>query len=90
MPTFIKDPADVRDYTRDWTPWLTDREDEIASSTWTADDGITVDDSTSDTLTATVWLSGGTAGETYTVTNRITTEGGRTLEKSINVKIEDQ
>ena len=39
---------------------------------------------------ATVWLSGGQAGATYTVTNRIVTTGGRTDDRSIAIKVEDR
>jgi hypothetical protein len=32
-----------------------------------------------------VWLSGGTVGERYTVTTRITTSAGRTDDRSIEI-----
>ena len=35
--------------------------------------------------THSVTLSGGTAGETYSVTSRITTSGGRTLDRSFMI-----
>ena len=88
--TFVKDPADVLDYTRDWTNQLVPRDDTIATSTWTAPTGITKDDETNDDLTSTVWLSGGTAGDTYEVPCTITTTGGRTLEQSIWIRVENR
>ena len=42
------------------------------------------------TTRATVWLSGGIAGQAYTVTNRITTSGGRTDERSFTIQIQDR
>lgn len=39
---------------------------------------------------ATVWLSGGTAGQIYTVTNRITTAAGRTEDRSFAIRVEER
>ena len=86
MPSYFeKDPSAILDYQVNWTDWLTT--DTIASSTWTVPDGITkVTDVTDDTK-ATIWLSGGTVGKRYTITNRIVTAGGRQDERSITIKI---
>ncbi len=87
----LKDPANVEDFTRDWSAYLVPREDTIATSTWTATpDGITIDSDTHDDTTATVWLAGGTAGVTYDVVNTITTADGRTKERTTFVRVEEQ
>ena len=39
-----------------------------------------------DTVT-TIWLSGGTPGNTYTLTNKIITIGNRTLERSFQIDV---
>jgi len=86
--TFAKDPHAVLDYTIDWTRWLAG--DQIAASEWLVPSGLTkLADSKTATL-ATVWLSGGTAGESYAVTNRITTTGGRTEDRSFNIRAEER
>jgi len=86
--TFTKDPNAVLDYSIDWTRWLAG--DQIATSVWLVATGLTkVADSRAGSL-ATVWLSGGTAGQSYTVTNRITTAGGRTEDRSFVMKIEER
>lgn len=82
-----KDPADVDAFRIDWSQYLTN--DSIASSAWTAGAGIVVDSDTFIALQTTVWLSGGVAGTTYTVTNTITTNAGRTLERSFRVVVAD-
>jgi len=85
---WTKDADAVLDYTIDWGStgdWL--GSDTISSSTWTADSGITIDSSTNTTTTTTVWLSGGTAGATYTVTNRIVTVAGRTEDRDLQILI---
>ena len=85
---FTKDPDAVLDYLIDWTRWLAS--DKIATSAWIVPSGLTnVGDSKAAT-TATVWLAGGTAGQSYTVTNRITTTGGRTEDRSIIIRIEER
>lgn len=91
MTLFQKDSSAVLDYGFDWSAWLGN--DTIDTSTWTVDTGIAVaaDPAPSHTnTTTTVWLSGGTAGQTYTVTNRVITAGGRTDERSFQVLVMDR
>jgi len=90
MATFqaTKDPNAVIDFKINWSDWLNG--DTISTSTWTVESGITQDSESETTTTTTVWLSGGTAGLTYTVTNRIVTAAGRTDDRSIAVKVVDR
>jgi len=90
MALIIKDPAATLDYQRDWGPWLATVDDSIDTSTWTVPTGITKTDESNTTTTATVWLSGGTAGQSYSVTNRIVTAGGRTDERSIQIDVRER
>lgn len=81
-----KDPDAILDYDLDWSSWLGD--DTIATSTWLLDAGALTISSNSKTDTATkVWLSGGELGKTYSLTNRITTAGGRTQDQTVTLKI---
>jgi hypothetical protein len=86
--TFTKDPNAVLDYTIDWTRWLAG--DQIATSEWLVPTGLTKVADTKTASSATVWLSGGTAGQSYTVTNRITTTGGRTEDRSFTIRVEER
>ena len=89
MSTFIKDPQAVLDYQNDWSSWLDDS-DTIATSAWAASVGITIDSESNTDTTATVWLSGGIAGEFYRVTNTITTAGDRTDERTITIRMQQR
>lgn len=87
--TFLKRDSAILDYVIDWSPWLATDSDTIATSTWTVASGIT---KVSDTIFATntktrIWLSGGTAGEEYLLTDTITTDMGRTDERTIQIKV---
>lgn len=83
-----KDPNDVVDFKFNWSDWLTERgSDTISSATFIVDTGLTKDSESNDTTSATVMLSGGTAGTTYTVTCRITTAYPRTVDRSIDVHV---
>lgn len=88
MKTFIKDPDATLDYLIDWSDWL--ETDTISSSSWTADSGITVSQSTNTTTTATVILSGGTVKNVYKVVNSITTAAGLTDNRTLLIKIEEK
>jgi len=72
----------------------------ISTSTWTIPSGITKDSDDKAAVTiqgvvyaintvATIWLSGGTAGTDYALTNKIVTSGSRTLEHTILIKVRD-
>jgi hypothetical protein len=91
MKLFSKDPNAVLDYEIDWTDWLTGGET-ISTATWTVSSGITKDSESNSTTKAKVWLSGGTAGTTYTATNRITTNStpARTDERTIEIRVEQR
>ena len=80
-----KDPDETLDYMVDWTDALAG--DTIASSTWTVPTGITRGTDSNTANTATIWISGGTADQTYELMNRITTAGGRTREQTCNLRV---
>jgi len=85
---FRKDPADVLDYSVNWTAWL--GTDTITASTWDVPTGITKVSDTHTTTAATIWVSGGDVGATYLLTNQVVTQGGRTAERSITLAVEDR
>lgn len=91
MPTndnrFVKDPDAIKDYGFDWSAFL--GTDTISTSTWIVDVGLAKGTTGNTTTTTTVWLSGGTTGTTYKAVNRITTAGGRTDDRTLQVYVTD-
>lgn len=85
---FIKDPDSVLDYQVDWSDWLDG--DTISTSDWTVPTGITEDSDSNSTTSATIWLSGGTAGNEYECVNQIVTAAGRTADRTIVIKVEER
>lgn len=85
----IKDPDANLDYAWDWTSWLPDG-DTITSHQVTVPDGLTLGTTTLTGAIVTAWISGGTPGELYTVTCRITTSDGRTDDRSRTIKVEQR
>lgn len=72
----------------------------ISTSTWTVPSGITEDSSNTAAVTiagvsyavdtvSTIVLSGGTAGNVYELLCRIVTDDGRTLDKTICIRVKD-
>ena len=91
--TYRKDPADVLDYGFDWSddddPYLESGET-LSDAVWTVASGITKDsDELGESLTK-IWLSGGTAGTTYTIACKVTTTDGRVCERSFDVIVENR
>jgi hypothetical protein len=96
VPSFAKDPQANLDYSIDWdhnvagaasgTGYLGASET-ISSSSWSVSpSGLTVGSTANDGKKTTVWLSSGSAGTNYSVTNTITTSQGRTDERSFDVE----
>ena len=83
-----KDPAENLDYSMDWGEnWLAPGET-ITTSSWTASPGLTLGVTSDTDSTATAWVSGGTAGQPYLLTNTIVTSAGRTAVNSMIIKVE--
>ena len=85
---YIKDPNATLDYIVNWLPYL--GVDTISTSAWTIPSGVTSPLQANSTTTATVWLSGGTVGTRYALTNRVTSAGGRTDDRTIYVKVKER
>jgi hypothetical protein len=85
----LKDPAEVLDWVFDWSAWLSENEN-IASHTVTAEDGITLASHTEDDGVITAWLSGGTAGERYALACHVVTTAGREGERTINITVRER
>lgn len=80
-----KDPDEYLDYKIKWSARLAG--DTIASSEWIVPDGIVGDQESADTTITTIWLNGGTLGRTYSIVNRIETDGGRIMDQTARIKI---
>lgn len=100
-PWIEKDANAVLDYHVCWSDWLDG--DTLTSATWTVQSGLTKDSQAINaspvdidgtvhaaSTVATAWLSGGTAGTTYSVACRVTTAGGRTDERTFRVRVRDR
>ncbi len=83
-----KDPNDIADYALSWATHL--GADTITSSSWILPVGITADDDSSTGTTATVRLSGGTAGQNYEITNRVVTASGQQFDCSIRIYVRER
>jgi len=91
MKGFVKDPQATLDYSFDWAPWL--GIDTIVSSNWAvSNSGLSIVPASEsfDDTTTTLFLTGGAVGETYEITNTITTNASRTDERTIQIKVRDR
>ena len=70
----VKQPEEVLDYYVSFDDWFVGRSDAPASHEVITDAGITLEDDTRIDNTVRIVLSGGTAGEQYKITVRITTD----------------
>lgn len=81
----VKDPDARLDYPLDWSRWL-EAFETITSVAFSADPGIVIDSQSNTTKAATVWLTGGTEGQTYRVVCRVTTSSGRIDDRTFVVR----
>jgi hypothetical protein len=83
---WLKDPDAVLDWVWDWSEWLANGET-ITNSVFEASVGIEIQSTSNTATSATVWLAGGSPGQPYRVSNRITTTAGRIDERTITVRV---
>lgn len=87
--TFVKPPAEVKDFLMDWSDKL-DTGDTISTSAWSilplTSPPLVEDSETETDDSATIWVSGGAVGSLYTLENTITTAGGRKFVEAIQVR----
>jgi hypothetical protein len=81
-----KDPDAKLPWYVDWTDWLDDGES-IVTSVMTVSAGLVKESDSHSVTSATVWLSGGTAGTSYSVANRIETSMGKIDERTIYIRV---
>jgi hypothetical protein len=83
-----KDPDEILIFGINWGDYLDT--DTILTSSWIVPAGVSqVNNAFTDTL-ATIKLSGGTLGQVYRITNRITTSDGETVDKSLDIEIAEK
>ena len=92
MTLLLKDPEAVLDYAIDWDAQYLDEGDLLADSNWSVDPdepgGVTVVGSEFGDGISRVQAAGGVPGRVYRVANRVTTQSGRTDERSITLRVE--
>lgn len=90
LASYTKQPGETLDYDIDFQEqWLSVINDTISSFTVTSDAGITVVSSFLLGGIVKVFVSGGLDGQTYKVTVRVTTTGGRIREADIKIKVKE-
>ncbi len=93
---FLKDPNTTLDYVIDWSVSYLLSTEQITASSWFILPQGQSNDLAVDTIpppisgVTTVFVTGGIAGKLYQLTNRITTDQGRTDEKSITIRVEEK
>ena len=89
MTILTKDPQSVVDYTHDWEKFYLDNNEEIDSRQWLVrPEGELVIDGADDG--AVVFIAGGVPGHVYQLTERVMTNAGRTVERSINIRVQER
>lgn len=88
MGLYFQNPTEEKDRGFNWSSWLSETGDTIASSTWTATpSGLTLSNQTFSTTKTSVRISGGTDGATYTVKNNIVTTSGQKSDETHTVLV---
>lgn len=83
-----KDPGDVLDYTIDFSPAFVGNQGDVIADLDVAispaqPGDLTLSRASADGASAVLWLAGGQAGTTYTVTISVVANSGRTLSRSV-------
>ena len=89
LPTILKDPNAVLDYTWDFTRWIPPG-DVIVEAVPTATGGLTTSTVTITSPKVVVWVSGGNVDTTASVTLHITTQQGRVDDRTLYFDIRNR
>lgn len=96
LSTFLKQPAEVKDYDIDYSQWLTPMGDTLSNVeagivclTDPADTSLVCNAVFTATTTAKFWVAGGTAGNKYKLTATATTNGGRVDQSELIFKVKE-
>ncbi len=81
-----KDPDEYLDYGIDWSARV--GSDQIVGSDWDIPDPLVGSVFEATNTFTSLWLAGGEVGKTYTITNHVTTAGGRLMDQSVKLKIQ--
>lgn len=94
LKDFVKDPQAKLDYKIDYqSNGYLESGETLVESTWSVPEGLEQGDPHPDEMSSfvtTIWLSGGTEGLEYQVTNHIVTSLDRTDDRSITVRVEQR
>lgn len=80
---FTQSPKDILYRAFDWQNWLSDEETILTAEVTCNDDDIIIDEMTIAGSKVKYQVKGGVAGKAYTISCKITTSAGETIERSI-------
>jgi hypothetical protein len=89
-PYLVRDPRSRLPVEIDWSAWLAQEGTTLASSTWSADAGLTLDTPANDATSASVFVSSGLAGTSYVLRNTIAGTNGVIDSRSLRIVCRDR
>lgn len=84
-----KRPDERLDYDMDFSRWLSSGDSVVSSVNTISGTGATIESSEISGTSIKLWISGGTDGESYTVTVEATTAQGRVKESCFRLRVRD-
>lgn len=89
LKKYPKQPAEVLDYDFNFTRWFKGKTDSISTWTYTIDPGISVITQVRSGNVIKLVVAGGTSGQTYKLTVRMTSVAGLVKEKEILIVVKE-
>ena len=86
--TFFKDPDVADSFTINWEFWLAG--ETLATSSWVVAAALAQVTTTFTTKKTTITVSGGSAANTYEVTNTVTSNSGRTESQTLFIEVREK
>jgi hypothetical protein len=86
LTTYGKASTSVLDYGLDWSGWLSSSE-ALSCSVWVVESGLNSSSVSTSTSISSVWISGGTVGQSYEAANTIWTDSNPQRKTTRTIKI---